>query len=250
MWTGSTLAKNKCRVKTLDRGDSMRGSRSISRPSPGDGIEPAGAALADVARRRVELSAIATAQQGDEVPTNHQARSRARLSSLAVVPYEVKARSATRDAWVTVVHETQPEFVPWLLPDGQNVSVLIADGRTEALGFTPRLRLRNRGTRFGDLLWTGEDIKLASTRLVDALSLFNAGGWSSFEIELVDKKGVPIGGFVVFAVDRSELDVQSDIFPVSAGPYYGFGVIDRLMQFLRGHNIDDFDMVPLPEKGD
>ena len=60
-------------------------------------------------------------------------------------------------------------------------------------------------------------LKVVSTRLVDALRSFNAGGWSSFEIELVDKKGNPIEGFVGFAVDRTELDVQSDIFPVSAG---------------------------------
>ena len=61
---------------------------------------------------------------------------------------------------------THPDLGNYMTAD-----ILIADGRTEALGFTPRLRLRNRGTRFGDLLWTGEDIKLASTRLVDALSL-------------------------------------------------------------------------------
>lgn len=116
------------------------------------------------------------------------------------MPYVLKARSGPGNLWVMRDHPGQPEYGHYLGANGESPYDLIADGRVEDLGFTPRFTRSNSG-KLGDLLWTtGDMAKLASRRFVDVLQAVGATGYRTFPAEVRGKRGETIGDYVGFAV--------------------------------------------------
>ena len=71
--------------------------------------------------------------------------------------YVLEARSTRADLWVRLEGPGKPELGPWLTPAGDDVHALVGTGELVPMGEAAWFRRHeySRGTRRGDLLWTG-----------------------------------------------------------------------------------------------
>ncbi|GAB2616354.1 hypothetical protein [Kribbella endophytica] len=156
------------------------------------------------------------------------------------MPYVLKARSGPGNLWVMRDHPGQPEYGDYLGADGESLYDLIADGRVEDLGFTPRFTRSNSG-KPGDLLWTtGDMAKLASRRFVDVLEAVGATGYRTFPVEVRGKRGEPIGDYVGFAVLDAdpEKDLRFELW------YQGWSFVasDRVADALKAAGVTELSV--------
>lgn len=165
------------------------------------------------------------------------------------MPYRLTAPSSSRDVWLWLTHPEQPALGPWLDAEGRRIPSRIADGDLAGLGFVPCYRKKGGGSRLGDLVWTtGDAAIIARTRFTEALRDLGVVGWRTYPVEVI--LSAPGGklepGMIGLAVDREgRSDVHADLFPVSRGPFYAFGVSDRVMEGLIQRGITGVDAVKL-----
>lgn len=157
------------------------------------------------------------------------------------MPYELQAKSATRDLWVMSRFPGEPELGPFLMADGSDVYELVADGEVERVGFIPRFVHHNRGRRVGDLLWaTGADVKLASRRFIDVLETIEATGYRTFPVRVEMRDGSSVGDFVGLAVlDSNE---SHDLYFTHGHQSFVFTASDRVVDALRQAGVTDLDI--------
>ncbi|MEU2200146.1 hypothetical protein [Isoptericola sp. NPDC019482] len=150
------------------------------------------------------------------------------------MPYKLVASSGAKDVWVFAHHPGMPELGPFVLPDGRDAYQLIRDGRTTDLPFVPRF-VQTHGRRWGDLLWTTEQTKIASQLFVDALEGFS--GWHDFDVEVLDRHGRRREGYRGFAVDGT--GSESDVWNYTGGQNSWFAVSDAVIEALRGRGVTE-----------
>lgn len=98
------------------------------------------------------------------------------------------------------------------MPDGRtSVYSFISDWQPEKIPFPVWLAPYNRGKRWGDMLWTGGlTLKVASVRMVDALEDAGITGYRTFKVDIRDRAGSPVDGYVGFATDPAPgTDIQN-----------------------------------------
>ncbi|HEX8508077.1 MAG TPA: hypothetical protein VF635_01065 [Propionibacteriaceae bacterium] len=149
------------------------------------------------------------------------------------------ARSSGKDVWVA---SDFPDGTPLEQPDGSNTFLRVAAGETTGLDFVPRFKVANRGTRWGDLLWTTGDTKLASQRFIEVLSRVGASGWRRFDVEVVAARRRPVPGYHGLAV--TGVSPAEDLFHPDGGPSFRVHVSDRLLQELRAAGVTEFEIEP------
>ncbi len=149
------------------------------------------------------------------------------------MPYELVARAGTASAWAFPDNPGQPELGPFKDEQGRDIDQLIANGDVADLGFVPTFR-KKHGSRFGDLLWTSCEIKVASVAFINALSGFS--GWRSYPIQYLDRKGNAIEGYMGFAVEEG----SGDVFHSLGFQHWSFGISDEAMDSLRDHGVTGF----------
>jgi hypothetical protein len=142
--------------------------------------------------------------------------------------------------WAVPEWEGKPAFGPYLLPDGRDITALIADGDIDDLPFPVWFR-RSRGTRHGDLLWAGGlSTKLASRRFVEVLDRIGATGYRTFEITVIDRKRTSIDGYIGIASTGS--DPELDITHYNGCQNTGLHVKRHVLDALITAGVDAFDV--------
>lgn len=123
----------------------------------------------------------------------------------------LRAQSETADMWVAPQWDGKPELGPWMTEDGRRVVDVIADGHGESLAFRVWFEQspESKGTRRGDVLWTGGlPVGIVSDRFVQELDRLDVSGWSTYTVTIVDHDGHEVEGYHGFVADvtgRSEL---------------------------------------------
>lgn len=93
---------------------------------------------------------------------------------------------------------------------------------------TPVRLMAARGFQLADFLWSGyTEIACVAERIVHLLDLSHVSGWSTYSVELLDRKGQAIPGYSGFAVtgaecerDRSRSYIVSKPPPTPTGEEY------------------------------
>jgi hypothetical protein len=148
---------------------------------------------------------------------------------------------ATRDMWVMPEWEGRPQFGPWQLPDGRDVTAVIADGSIDDVPFAVWFRPFNSGKRLGDLLWAGGlSTKLASRRFVDVLDQIGATGYRTYEVTFIDRKRNPIEGYLGIASTGS--DPALDVTHYKGFQNSGLHVKRHVLDALLAAGVDRFDV--------
>lgn len=141
---------------------------------------------------------------------------------------------------------SDPPYV-WVLTDlpiwdgrEPNPFHLLAAGDLEALGVTPRFVQRNRGSRWGDLLWTTGNSKIMSIRLRDVLEAIGATGWKQFDVEVVGQGRRTVQGYVGLAVTSTS--PEHDLHHSDGSNSHRFHASDRVVSALRSEGVTDLVM--------
>ena len=150
--------------------------------------------------------------------------------------YLLRAHDESGDVGVATEWEGKPPLGPWLLPDGRDIDELIADGRLDEVPFPVWFRRVGGGKRWGDLL-PGGACKIASVRLVGVLESIGATGYRTFPIDLRDRGGEPITGYVGFAT--TPWQGGTDIQPLLGWQNFTFWANARVVEALRARGADD-----------
>lgn len=140
--------------------------------------------------------------------------------------FDLVARSGKPAVWVFEVPPTADERKQ--LGRGLDLGTLIADGAVGQLPFVPTFAVE-QGTRWGDLLWTGDRVKIASERFLQALAPFS--GWRSFNVRVLDKRGSAVAGYRGFATVDGV--ANPDVFNAVDFQHERFRVTDDVMKALR-----------------
>ncbi|KGM14425.1 hypothetical protein [Cellulomonas bogoriensis] len=158
----------------------------------------------------------------------------------------VQARSAVRDVWIQPRWEGKPALGPWHSADGRDVVDLIAGGDLDQISFPVWFQAFGRGTRWGDMLWTGGlPCKVASTRFVAVLESIGATGWRTFEVDLRAKGGDPVPGYLGIATTGPGDDL--DVTHLFGFQNLALRVKRHVLEALLGAGVDQFDHEPLDE---
>lgn len=161
--------------------------------------------------------------------------------------FRITAPSATRDIWLTPKAESRPKIFgePWLLADGEtNVYSFLEPWNVDQLRFPVWLAPDNYGKRFGDLLWVGGmSVKPASLRMIDVLQNVGATGYDTFSLDIRDRRGEPIEGYVGFSTRPFP---GSDIRHVHDYEHEGFSFVakGRVVDALHAAGVDKLDIEP------
>lgn len=105
--------------------------------------------------------------------------------------YVLEARSTRADLWVRLEGPGKPELGPWLTPAGADVHALVGTGVLAATGDLARFRRHeySRGTRRGDLLWTGGgQYVLLSERMRTVLLGIGDPGMAFHSVQIRDRR--------------------------------------------------------------
>lgn len=155
--------------------------------------------------------------------------------------WRVTALSAARDAWTDYVWDGKPDLGPYLLPDGRNILDEIREGRAGELPFPVQARIY-QGKRINDMLWTGGLGMIASTALVAVLNDLGVAGYATYDLDVRNRDGSPLPGFVGFRTTSDTLD--TDITDLGRGGSYIFYTTDRVANALRDTKLK-LDITPV-----
>lgn len=150
--------------------------------------------------------------------------------------YELEARWSSRELWAIPTWEGKSEYGPWLLPDGRDITDVIATGEAHELGYRYWFEPPQSWRRAGDLLWSGGlATHVASERFVDVLSGISATGYRTYPAPFRTQQGEPIPGFVGLAVTSNADD--TDLRHPFDWPSFTFRVRPRVLTALRAFGV-------------
>lgn len=160
----------------------------------------------------------------------------------------VTGRSAVRDLWVSLTWPDKPTYGPWLLPDGRDIVDLVATGRLDQLGFRiwyEQMEGCRAPLRRNDVLHCGGlQVKVVSTRFVEALHGLGVTGLSTYEADVVLRSGESLSGYVGLVEPTDPAAEVHSYLP--GGPSMPLCVSGRVLRGLRERGVDLFDVEPDP----
>lgn len=146
--------------------------------------------------------------------------------------FRLHASYADSHLWVEPRWDGIDDSGYWLLPDGRDISEVVAEGQLDEIPFEVWFRAFGSGTKRGDLLWTGGLAqKFASQRFVEVLQGLGVTGYITYDLAIVDKKGNPIEGYVGFATAPTSDD--DEIRPLFGRQGFTFLASERVVDALR-----------------
>lgn len=161
--------------------------------------------------------------------------------------FQLQARIKRNYVWLDVNGPGKPKIMgePWYMPDGvTDVWSFITDWRPEELPFPVWLAPSNGGKTYGDMLWTGGmELKVVSTRFIEALRAAEVTGYRTFDVDVRDHTGSPVEGYTGFATDPSPgSEIQN--FRGQTGQNFVFIATQRVVAALHDHGADQLDISP------
>ena len=163
----------------------------------------------------------------------------------------IQARSGNKDVWLNVRADNKLEQgQPWLLPDHSDAYRYITDWQPEKIPSRVWLAPYNRGSRYGDMLWTGGlTLKIASTRMIEALAAAGVTGYRTFPVEIRSKDNSPIKDYIGFATDPYSGSDLQNLYDQDV-QNYAFVARAHVAEALRERGADALDIEPYdPEAG-
>lgn len=158
--------------------------------------------------------------------------------------YALEARSTRADLWVRPEGPGKPELGPWLTPAGEDVLALVGTGELVPMGEAAWFRRHeySRGTRRGDLFWTGGgQYVLLSARMRKALLGIGDPGIAFHAVQIRDRRdSAPhIPGYSVLVPNLSGEDhVRSEVRGL---PTSRLIVSGKVLSALLEAGVDGFD---------
>lgn len=161
--------------------------------------------------------------------------------------FKLVGQSSRDDLWLTLEWDG-----PETLADGRDFQHEVAWGRGAELGAPWWFRQSepSRGTKRGDLPWTGgaSAYVVVSERFIAALENLGVEGWSVYPVKVMDRSDVPIDGYTGFVPDVTGTQELTSYWWRRNHPGATFLVTERVLDGLVSAGVERLDVEPARKK--